>query len=144
MRYALEEFEDWRTFQSLGGAANTTLNIDINGWEWWILLSCQTQVINTAGAVAARFSALISQSGNQLYGWVASNGTGIGQSETMECGFNLNGIAVVNTVQTVALPLNLVVGDGRVALSWIGGDAATRIGGTTLVIVGKQSRPRPK
>jgi len=133
---------DYLPTSILAPGVNTKI-VPVTGWAWWLLASCNFVINNLGGAAAVSPLLTVHISVNTIvYQTTPGGQVAIGGITNIEFGLLTGQAAVVGTGMTGSLPFVPIIGEGDVNYSFSGGDAATQIQPSMIVIVGRRHRNR--
>lgn len=118
-------------------APATAVSLNMEGWLWYMILFADVIIDNTGGAVAANAHVFTLNTG--VSAMRALSGITAGAAASQETFFGLASAsftAGAGNPNTSSLPLVFVPNASSLNVSFIGGDAATRVDRGSVTIIG--------
>ena len=124
-----------------GGVSGLSSQV-ISGWAWWMLVSAECNIDNTAGAVPANPQCAIQYGNLEVCRSFTNLSVTNGQRELISWGHGLVGVGLANVGRCAGLPFLPIIGEGLVRLGFSGGDVNTSSSAVVILIIGRRYKNR--
>jgi hypothetical protein len=132
---------EWRQVTAPDSAAGAVLSIPITGFAWWLVVSFQVRINNTAGVATTQGLVSLLQGGTFIASSMTSVATGVGGNELAFFGPWLPNASITPVFRQSALPLVPIIGDGSIQIASSPNIPQLVFQTPLVVVVGKLFRP---
>lgn len=123
-------------------AQNVVINME--GWDWFVVLSADVVINNTGGAVGATGTVFTQFGGLNVMRAVNSLTAGVGATQATFFAVLGGALSLAGVINAVVLPLIINPNASTINIGFFGGDAGTRITKGSVTILGLQRTTNAK